>query len=236
MADKPLCKIPNCDKTSLARGWCNAHYIRWRKYGDPLGSHPRKKAPDTCTIEGCEKPYDASGLCKMHWMRRKTTGSAGEAAMRKTANGTRLKWLKKAASIETDDCVVFPYKLVPTGYGAVVYNGESWLAHRLIMFWRDGPAPKDKPYVLHAPDVCHNRACVNYRHLRYGNAKDNAQDTHIDETQVRGSDVPGSKLTESEVRDIRASDLSFNDLAAMFNVTPGTISDIRRRVTWDWLD
>lgn len=36
MADKPLCKISECGKQAFARGWCNAHYMRWRKHGDPL--------------------------------------------------------------------------------------------------------------------------------------------------------------------------------------------------------
>lgn len=36
-----------CPKPILARGWCNAHYKRWRKTGDPLGSVPRKR-PAVC--------------------------------------------------------------------------------------------------------------------------------------------------------------------------------------------
>lgn len=31
MATKPLCSIPDCDKTSLARGLCPNHYQLWRK-------------------------------------------------------------------------------------------------------------------------------------------------------------------------------------------------------------
>jgi hypothetical protein len=36
-----------CPKPVLARGWCNAHYKRWRKTGDPLGSVPRPR-PTSC--------------------------------------------------------------------------------------------------------------------------------------------------------------------------------------------
>jgi hypothetical protein len=30
------CRIDGCPGTVIARGWCNAHYIRWRRFGDPL--------------------------------------------------------------------------------------------------------------------------------------------------------------------------------------------------------
>jgi DNA-binding transcriptional ArsR family regulator len=43
-----------CPKPRLARGWCNAHYKRWKKTGDPLGSVPRPR-PKVC-VNG--HPYD----------------------------------------------------------------------------------------------------------------------------------------------------------------------------------
>lgn len=30
------CKIDGCEKKLFARGWCGAHYMRWRAHGDPL--------------------------------------------------------------------------------------------------------------------------------------------------------------------------------------------------------
>lgn len=36
MADKPVCKIPDCCKAAIKRGWCSTHYQRWYKHGDPL--------------------------------------------------------------------------------------------------------------------------------------------------------------------------------------------------------
>jgi hypothetical protein len=36
MADPRICSIPGCDKTVFQRGWCNSHYKRWRRHGDPL--------------------------------------------------------------------------------------------------------------------------------------------------------------------------------------------------------
>ena len=40
-----LCSVPHCQNSSLKRGMCNAHYLRWWKYGDPLkGSTPWREA------------------------------------------------------------------------------------------------------------------------------------------------------------------------------------------------
>lgn len=32
------CAVPGCERHAIKRGWCSAHYQRWRKYGDPTGS------------------------------------------------------------------------------------------------------------------------------------------------------------------------------------------------------
>jgi hypothetical protein len=36
MAISRICSIPDCGKSAVnSRGWCNAHYQRWWKHGDP---------------------------------------------------------------------------------------------------------------------------------------------------------------------------------------------------------
>ncbi len=35
MAAKSLCKIDGCNKPVIARGWCENHYRRWKRHGDP---------------------------------------------------------------------------------------------------------------------------------------------------------------------------------------------------------
>lgn len=34
------CKLAGCGKPKKGLGYCNAHYIRFKKYGDPLGGRP----------------------------------------------------------------------------------------------------------------------------------------------------------------------------------------------------
>lgn len=31
-----ICKVDNCGRNAYIRGLCNAHYLRWRRHGDPL--------------------------------------------------------------------------------------------------------------------------------------------------------------------------------------------------------
>lgn len=35
MASHSVCKIDGCGKHTVGRGWCDAHYRRWRRHGDP---------------------------------------------------------------------------------------------------------------------------------------------------------------------------------------------------------
>lgn len=40
-----VCSIPDCGKITFGRGWCNAHYMRWCRHGDPLGGGTTKGNP-----------------------------------------------------------------------------------------------------------------------------------------------------------------------------------------------
>lgn len=42
MANSRICSIPDCGKPAIKRGWCSAHYQRWRAHGDPLGGRVDK--------------------------------------------------------------------------------------------------------------------------------------------------------------------------------------------------
>lgn len=36
MAHSPICSVDDCSNPATRRGWCSAHYQRWRRHGDPL--------------------------------------------------------------------------------------------------------------------------------------------------------------------------------------------------------
>ncbi|MDB5612048.1 MAG: hypothetical protein JWP25_8948 [Bradyrhizobium sp.] len=87
MADSPICSIPNCGKPALnIRGYCNAHYIRWRRHGDPLGGgKTRKPIGKICIVDGCGKPQRISyGYCGTHYSRFRLHGDPLKGARKPT--------------------------------------------------------------------------------------------------------------------------------------------------------
>lgn len=74
----PVCSVDGCVKAARTRGWCSAHYERWRKYGD-LHHGPTK----VCTVDGCDKKHTSKGLCSMHLSRLDRRGEVGAAAAQK---------------------------------------------------------------------------------------------------------------------------------------------------------
>lgn len=73
MADA-TCNINGCDKKVRSRGWCSAHYERWRKHGSPdvvlpavAPPIPLKTQPDHCVVEDCDAIPLARSLCSRHY-------------------------------------------------------------------------------------------------------------------------------------------------------------------------
>ena len=75
--EKKLCKVENCEGELKARGYCNKHYRRWRKWGDPLyvkqrhdgrSKHPLKRTYENMLQRCCDpnspafKNYGGRGI------------------------------------------------------------------------------------------------------------------------------------------------------------------------------
>lgn len=68
------CKIEGCGKQVNAKGFCANHYLRFKKYGDPLHYQrvPQKGKP--CTVTGCDRPIIGRGYCSIHYGRWRRSG------------------------------------------------------------------------------------------------------------------------------------------------------------------
>lgn len=80
MATGDACKVDGCDGTQETRGWCHAHYMRWRATGD-VGTTPVVRRPKgrTCSIEGCDRKHQGRGYCEVHLRRFIKYGDPGPA-------------------------------------------------------------------------------------------------------------------------------------------------------------
>jgi hypothetical protein len=87
MADG-TCSIPDCECPVFARDWCNPHYARWRRNGDPLAGRyaHRCRTARACAVAGCRRRHYGNGFCELHYLR--WVKSDGDLAI-VTLEGTR---------------------------------------------------------------------------------------------------------------------------------------------------
>lgn len=183
--------------------------------------------PDrTCTIDGCTKRVHCRGLCGAHYSRLRLHGSPLAGG---PTRGHAIGYAKWAAGTSTEECIEWPFFRNPDGYGQLAHKGKSYNAHRLVLILASGPPPGPGLDAAHAPLVCHNRACVNPRHLRWATKAEQSSDMVIDGTR---ENQRRTKLTETAVRQIRADGRVAREIAADHGISAGYVTQIKHRTTW----
>jgi hypothetical protein len=76
-----LCKVPECESKAFGHGYCNMHYKRWKKNGDPGQATTLKRA--ACSVPKCPEPHRGLGFCDTHLVRFKATGNPPETPIRR---------------------------------------------------------------------------------------------------------------------------------------------------------
>lgn len=191
-----------------------------------------------CSVNGCEKRVLARGWCGTHYARWRKTGDVGSSPVRKLRPlhltfEEAFRWHLPNCP-RGQGCTEWPSGITSEGYGYFDFDCKRYGAHVASYLVHVGEVPKGLQ-VLHNPEVCNNRRCVNPDHLRVGTPDDNMQDRKIAGT-FRGEDVHWmTKLTESDVVEIReavASGDSQSQVAARYGINRATISYIVSRKTW----
>jgi len=236
MAEKRICAVEGCCKSVSVRGFCPAHYQRWRKYGDPTAkASPREPKPKpSCAVEDCDLPSVARGWCEKHYWRWRRNG--GPLEQKHASPGEAMRWLSEVAlPFDSDACLTWPFA-TSAGYGRIWHDGAVTYPHRLICAAVNGPAPEGQE----TAHLCGNGhlGCVNPAHLVWKTRADNLADRLVHGTHNRGEAHPAAKLTEGEVRSIRKllGTIPMRAIAERFQVSVGTIGSIAYQQNWGWLE
>jgi hypothetical protein len=107
------CKVTDCHKKSMSKGFCGMHYHRFKRYGNPLNGcdFRDRNPPEKCTINGCDRKHNGKGFCIMHYKRFKKYGDANKTL------------IKPKGSIQINDA----------GYIVIRKNNKTIREHRLVM-------------------------------------------------------------------------------------------------------
>lgn len=229
-----ICSVEGCDRKVRARGFCIAHWKKWRRYGDPLKGAV-KKPPKLCSVKGCEGIVDARGLCRSHYKRKMRHGDPLFSTGHAPRGALQAFFRDKVLSCESDDCLIWPFSR--GGYPKMSHEGKRLFVHRLVCEARHGPPPTKRHQAAHTCGKGHE-GCVNPKHLRWATVRENVADTITHGTRNRGERHGAAKLTEDQVREIRALKGRYTqkEVADMFSVSAAAVSDIMRRTNWAWLD
>jgi calcineurin-like phosphoesterase len=94
------CLVENCENKYVAKGFCQKHYQKNKRLGDPLA----KKEMKSCSIENCENKYASKGFCKKHYQKNKRLGDplAGKTNSQNKA-GTK-EYISENSEIDINDC------------------------------------------------------------------------------------------------------------------------------------
>lgn len=144
-------------------------------------------------------------------------------------------FIERALTLETDDCIEWPFKRQKDGYPHIKIRGEGTkLAHRIVCERAHG---KPGFHPNHAAHSCHNPPCINPRHLRWATPRQNSADIRESGRwkSIVGEGHPSSKLTKAQVLAIFASKGPARIQAKKYGVSRETISSIRRGINWSWL-
>lgn len=218
--DEPTCAVATCGKPSRTRGWCSAHYERWRTTGDvsadvPLVERARPRAPGTrCLVDGCERTLEKGGRgwCGLHHARWFKYGDPLAVKVIFGDDRARLEsYIDRSGG--PDACHPWTGGQNPDRYGWTKLGKQPKLAHMAVWELENGPKPADAQldHECHnravregtcQPGKCPHRLCCNLRHIILRSSKDEHFSATVPWDRSAWA-FSTAKLTEAQVREIR---------------------------------
>lgn len=165
MADA-TCAVDGCGRSGkIRRGWCEAHYRRWRVHGDPtVGGPVQPRNPDAeCLIDDCGRPVVGRGWCNVHYRRWKRQGSPLRTTLLRADDKGRvcgtcsqyLPWSEYDGGAQTRNG-----KRTSCRTCSRVYKyGLTRITYEALLDAQDGRCRGCSRTFVKTPQVDHDRAC-----------------------------------------------------------------------------
>jgi hypothetical protein len=194
------------------------------------------KAP--CSINGCGRPVLARGFCNAHYLRQKRKYPERMNDPLRTPYGEPKRWILDHVEHRGDDCLIWPFARLPSGYGTIEWGGKTVTAHRQMCKLAHGEPPTTKHQSAHS---CGNGfgGCVHPQHLRWATSSENQMDKLAHGKDTRGERNAAHKLTVADVLYIRKTYrpgvVTLKSLADKFGLNKTCVHKIVKGESWAWL-
>lgn len=157
------CTVDGCARPHKARGYCQGHYARVLRTGQPGPAEFRRHNTPSCELDGCGRDHYIGGFCRVHHERWQRHGSTDDP--RPT---TPERFWSKVDTSDRDGCWLWEANLSVGGYGQFHDDGQVY-AHRWAYGHLVGPIPDG----LEIDHLCRVRRCVNPSHLEPVTTREN---------------------------------------------------------------
>lgn len=146
-----------------------------------------------------------------------------------------LIYIKGAFAAQTDKCIIWPFSINKVdGYAYFGTGGKDGFfgrVHAYVCEMVHGPKPTLEHQAAHS---CHNRICINPRHISWKTPSQNMRDKRENGTTVAHRTGYRGKLSPDEVREIRnlEGEMTQEAIAKKFGVTQSNVRKIQTRQQW----
>jgi hypothetical protein len=140
---------------------------------------------------------------------------------------TRKEFIAAAMATNTDECILWPYAIRNSGYGAFSLKNRgqtiNYDAHRYVCQLSHGESP-----TMEAAHRCGRKLCINSKHLYWATHEANMADAKAHGTVIGGGRYR-QRFFGAEIAYIKASNDSCSVLAEKFHTDVSNISRLRRK-------
>jgi hypothetical protein len=227
------CSIDGCEKPAESRGWCAAHYERWRLNGAPTASgrgNSKRNSNLTLICEACGAGFNP-------WEGRETSSRFCSRKCLYLGRGGPSHSPEDfdRMVVKSDSCWEWKGPTRRDGYGVFCCEMKRFRAHRYSYERANGPI-QNGLYVCHS---CDNPRCVNPAHLWLGTAADNSADMaakgRASKTpSVHSESHPLSKLTKDQALAIRRDPRPARLVAPDYGISKSLVWGIKRGTHWKY--